>query len=88
MPADRLQPPHPRPAPQARILDILGWWDSVDLALCPEDAGRGRPYPDLILSAALRLGIDDVREIAVCGDTDLILREAPPLGATVTADHR
>ncbi|TDD69387.1 HAD family hydrolase, partial [Actinomadura darangshiensis] len=54
---------------QARILDTLGWWDRADLTLCPEDVPRGRPWPDLVLTAALRLGVDDVRHIAVCGDT-------------------
>ncbi|MGI5205641.1 HAD-IA family hydrolase [Spirillospora sp. CA-108201] len=54
---------------QARVLDALGWWDRADLTLCPEDVPRGRPWPDLVLTAALRLGVDDVRNIAVCGDT-------------------
>ncbi|MEV0659862.1 HAD family hydrolase [Actinomadura luteofluorescens] len=54
---------------QARVLDTLGWWDRADLTLCPEDVPRGRPWPDLVLTAALRLGVDDVRQIAVCGDT-------------------
>lgn len=54
---------------QARVLDTLGWWDRADLTLCPEDVPRGRPWPDLVLTAALRLGVDDVRHIAVCGDT-------------------
>ncbi|MGH3320152.1 MAG: HAD family hydrolase [Streptosporangiaceae bacterium] len=52
-----------------RILDTLGWWERVDLALCPDDGGRGQPWPDLVLTAVLRLGIDDVRHVAVVGDT-------------------
>ncbi|RAY14583.1 haloacid dehalogenase [Actinomadura craniellae] len=52
-----------------RVLDTLDWWDRVDLALCPEDGGRGRPWPDLVLTAALKFRVDDVRHIAVCGDT-------------------
>jgi phosphoglycolate phosphatase len=57
-----------------RIIDALGWRHAVDLALSPGDAGRGRPYPDMILTAVLRLEIDDVRHVAVAGDTasDLI----------------
>ena len=37
--------------------------------ICPEEAGRGRPYPDMILTAMLRLEIDDVRSVVVVGDT-------------------
>jgi phosphonatase-like hydrolase len=53
-----------------RVLAALGWFDKIDLALCPEDAGRGRPWPDMVLTAVLRLGIDDVREVAVAGDSE------------------
>lgn len=51
------------------VLEELGWTNKVDLALSAEDVGRGRPWPDLILSAALRREIDDVRAVAVAGDT-------------------
>jgi len=54
---------------QDRILDSLGWRDIADLTLCPAEAGRGRPYPDLVLTAVLRLGVDDVRAVATAGDT-------------------
>lgn len=69
-----------------RVLDALGWWDRVELALCPEDGvGRGRPWPDLILSAALRLRVDDVRHIAVCGDTENDMLSGRRAGASVVA---
>ncbi|GAA2617787.1 HAD-IA family hydrolase [Actinomadura fulvescens] len=68
-----------------RVIDTLGWWNRVDMALCPEDGGRGRPWPDLILSAALRLGIDDVRHIAVCGDTENDMLSGRRAGASVVA---
>jgi len=51
------------------VVDRLGWTSLVDLVLSPEDAGRGRPYPDLVLTALLRLEVDDVRQLAVVGDT-------------------
>ncbi|MFD3314211.1 phosphonatase-like hydrolase [Streptomyces sp. NPDC058656] len=56
---------------QDAILAALGWQDLVPLTLCPADAGgRGRPYPDMVLSAFLRTAAaDDVRQIAVVGDT-------------------
>ncbi|WP_457031368.1 HAD family hydrolase [Kitasatospora sp. P5_F3] len=43
-------------ATQDRILDALGWQSVADLTLCPAEAGRGRPYPDLALTALLRPG--------------------------------
>jgi phosphonatase-like hydrolase len=52
-----------------RIVAALGWGDLVDLMVSPEDAGRGRPYPDMILHAVMKLGIDDVGDVAVVGDT-------------------
>lgn len=72
---------------QQRILDALGWQGLVDLALCPADAGgRGRPYPDLALAALLRTGgADDVRELAVVGDTGYDMRCGVSAGAGVVA---
>ncbi|WP_042404289.1 phosphonatase-like hydrolase [Streptacidiphilus carbonis] len=70
-------------ATQQRIIGALGWQDLVDLALCPADAGgRGRPYPDLALAALLRThGADDVREMAVVGDTGYDMRCGAAAGA-------
>lgn len=68
-----------------QTLDTLNWWNRVDLALCPEDDGRGRPWPDMILSAALQLQIDDVRHIAVCGDTESDMLSGRRAGASVVA---
>ena len=68
-----------------RIIDALGWWSSIDLALSPDDAGRGRPYPDMILTALLRVGVDDVREVAVAGDTTSDLLAGTRAGAGVVA---
>ncbi|MCP9952176.1 HAD-IA family hydrolase [Actinomadura madurae] len=70
---------------QARILDALDWWDRVDLTLCPADVPRGRPWPDLVLTAALRLGVDDVRHIAVCGDTANDMLTGRRSGASIVA---
>ena len=57
------------PATRDAIIDTLGWWPLIDLALSPADAGRGRPWPDLPLTALLRLGGGAVSELAVVGDT-------------------
>jgi phosphoglycolate phosphatase len=68
------------------IIDTLGWWKRADLLLCPADAGgRGRPYPDMILTAALHVKIDDVRHIAVCGDTESDMRSGRRAGASIVA---
>jgi phosphoglycolate phosphatase len=68
-----------------RIIDALGWRGSIDLALSPADAGRGRPYPDMILGAVLRLGVDDVRDVAAAGDTTSDLVAGTRAGASVVA---
>jgi phosphonatase-like hydrolase len=52
------------------VLDTLGWWDRVDLAICPDDVPRGCPAPDLVLSAMLRLGIRDVSDAVVANGTE------------------
>lgn len=70
---------------QARVLDALDWWDRADLTLSPEDAARDRPCPDLVLTAALRLGVDDVRHIIVCGATAPAIESGRRAGAAVLA---
>jgi phosphoglycolate phosphatase len=73
------------PATRDRILDALGWRGLIDLALSPADAGRGRPWPDMILAAVLRLRIDDVAEVAVVGDTTSDLLAGSRSGASIVA---
>ena len=73
------------PATRDRIIRALGWDGLVDLALSPADAGRGRPWPDMILTAVLRLRIDDVAEVAVAGDTTSDLIAGMRSGASIVA---
>jgi phosphoglycolate phosphatase len=47
------------------IMERLAWWQRADLVLCADDVARGFPWPDLVLTAILRLGIGDVRDVAV-----------------------
>ena len=68
-----------------RILDALGWRDIADLTLVPAEAGRGRPYPDLVLTALLRLRVDDVREVATVGDTSADILSGRRAGASIVA---
>jgi phosphoglycolate phosphatase len=52
------------------VLDTLGWWDRVDLALSTDEVPRGCPWPDLVFTAMLRLGVDDVRDTLVAHGTE------------------
>ncbi len=52
------------------ILEHLDWWQRADLVLCVDDVARGFPWPDLILTAVLRLGLGDVRDLAVVTATE------------------
>ncbi|GAA2459637.1 HAD family hydrolase [Streptomyces mauvecolor] len=72
---------------QDAILKALGWQDLVPLTLCPADAGgRGRPYPDMVLSAFLRTGaVDSVRDVAVVGDTSYDMLSGVRSGAGIVA---
>ena len=47
------------------IVERLDWRQRADLILCADDVARGFPWPDLILSAVLRLGIGDVRDVVM-----------------------
>ena len=45
--------------------EFLGLLRAADLVLCGDDAPRGFPWPDPVLTAMLKLGAADVREVAV-----------------------
>ena len=70
---------------QDKLLATLGWENLADLTLSPAEAGRGRPYPDLILTALLRLSVDDVHRIAVLGDTSNDVLSGIRSGASIVA---
>ncbi len=67
------------------VLDTLGWWDRVDLAICPDDVPRGSPAPDLVLSAMLRLGIRDVSDAVVAHGTESGVLGGKRSGAGIVA---
>jgi phosphoglycolate phosphatase len=73
------------PATRDAIIDALGWQELADLALSPADAGRGRPFPDLPLTALLRLGGGAVSELAVVGDTPSDIESGLRAGAGLVA---
>jgi phosphonatase-like hydrolase len=73
------------PATRDAIIAELGWGELIDLALSPADAGRGRPWPDLPLTALLRLGGGAVSELAVAGDTGSDVESGLRAGAAIVA---
>jgi beta-phosphoglucomutase-like phosphatase (HAD superfamily) len=52
------------------LLKHLDWWQRADLVLSADDVERGFPWPDLVLTAVLRLGIGDVREVVMVTSTE------------------
>jgi phosphoglycolate phosphatase len=73
------------PATRDAVIGKLGWWPLIDLALSPADAGRGRPWPDIPLTALLRLGGGAVSELAVVGDTPSDMESGRRAGAGLVA---
>jgi len=73
------------PATRDAIISELGWADLIDLALSPADAGRGRPWPDLPLTALLLLHGGAVGELAVAGDTTSDVESGLRAGAGIVA---
>jgi phosphoglycolate phosphatase len=51
------------------VIDCLGWASLVDLTLSPDNDLRGRPFPDLIFQAMVRLKATGVQSVLVAGDT-------------------
>jgi phosphoglycolate phosphatase len=64
------------PATQQRIVNSLGWTDVVDQVLAPTAGLRGRPYPDLVLAAALTAQVDHMANVVVVGDTSSDIQTA------------
>jgi phosphoglycolate phosphatase len=50
--------------------DLLGPLRTADLVLCADDVPRSFPWPDPVLTAMLKLGTCDVREVAVVSATE------------------
>lgn len=63
------------------LLEALGWTDIADLCLCPADAGRGRPWPDMVWLAMVRLRPDSAADVSVVGDTPSDMRTGVAAGA-------
>ena len=70
---------------QEKLLAALGWQSLADLVLAPGDGIRGRPYPDLILTALIRLNADAVANVAALGDTSSDVDSALRAGCAIAA---
>ena len=70
---------------QEKLLAALGWQSLADLVLAPGDGVRGRPYPDLILTALMRLEADSVFNVAALGDTTSDIESALRAGVAIAA---
>ena len=70
---------------QEKLLAALGWQSLADLVLAPGDGVRGRPYPDLILTALMRLEVDGVFNVAALGDTTSDIESALRAGVAIAA---
>ncbi len=70
---------------QEKLLAALGWQSLADLVLAPGEGVRGRPFPDLILTALMRLQIDGVHNVAALGDTGSDIDSALRAGCAIAA---
>jgi len=68
------------------LIEMFDLAPAIDISLSPADAfgGRGRPAPDMLLSALIMLGGSDVRDLVVCGDTTSDLHAGHNAGAGLT----
>ncbi len=67
------------------IVSTLGWRGPGYPVLCPDDVPRAFPWPDLILTALLRFGAGDVREMAVASGTEHGIVAGRRAGAQIAA---
>lgn len=67
----------------ASIFGRLGWGGHFAAIVSSEDVAAGRPAPYMIFRAMERAGVEDVREVAVVGDTPLDVRSGRNAGAAL-----
>lgn len=51
------------------LMDVLGWKSKITLSVTPDEAGRGRPFPDMLEQASNQLKLIDRENSIVLGDT-------------------
>ncbi|MGV9709921.1 phosphonatase-like hydrolase [Gordonia sp. NPDC003424] len=68
---------------QDAILESLGWQNVADVVLCPTDDLRGRPHPDMPLSAVITTRTSAVDAMMVVGDTSSDITSGLRAGAGI-----
>ncbi len=63
------------------LLTELNWFDLIDLTVTPEEAGRGRPYPDMLKFAAEKVNAPTPAFSLVVGDTESDMKSAVAYGS-------
>jgi len=63
------------------LLTELNWFDLVDLTVTPEEAGRGRPHPDMLQFAAQKVNAPSPEFSLVVGDTASDMKSAVAYGS-------
>jgi phosphonatase-like hydrolase len=63
------------------LLTELNWFELVDLTVTPEEAGRGRPHPDMLKFAALKLDASTPEFSLVVGDTASDMKSGAEFGS-------
>ena len=64
------------------ILKSLDWESKISLSVTPAEAGRGRPFPDMLIKAASDLQIRDYANTIVIGDTVSDIQAGLAFGAS------
>ena len=57
------------------IVDRLEWSDKIDGLVASDEVPHGRPYPYMIQKLMAQMQINDVREVAKVGDTEVDVNE-------------
>lgn len=63
------------------MLFELGWLGLIDVSVTPEEAGRGRPHPDMLNFLANKLNIQSPESVMVVGDTAADMESGVNFGA-------
>lgn len=63
------------------LLTELHWFDLVDLTVTPEEAGRGRPHPDMLQFAAEKVNTTTPAFSLIVGDTESDMQSAVAFGS-------
>lgn len=62
------------------ILDRLDWNDQIDCMVASDEVSNGRPYPYMIQKMMSELQIEDSKQVAKVGDTEVDINEGHNAG--------